>query len=100
MAWKVKKYERNFIQFFTVQEADGSAMNVSGYTVTLKVDMKGVLLISGSCTVASGSLGYVRYTVGSGDFPYAGRADYELELVKSNELQVTETYPVHIGRRI
>ena len=75
-------------------------MNVSGYTVTLKVKMGDTLLISGSCTVASGSLGYVYYTVGSGDFPYAGKANYELELVKGTEVQVTETYPVHIGRRI
>lgn len=100
MSWKIKKYERRFNQFFTVQDSTGTAMNVSGYVVTLKVEMKGSLLISGTCTNASATTGYVYYTVTSGAFPFAGRADYELELVKGNELQVTETYPVHIGRRI
>ena len=100
MAWSLKKYERNFSQFFTVKEADNTAKNVSGYVVTLKVKMGDTLLISGTCTNASNTLGYIYYTVGSGDFPYAGKANYELELVKGNEVQVTETYAVHIGRRI
>lgn len=100
MSWKIKKFERNVAQFFTIQEADGTAMNVSGYTVTLKVKMDDTLLISGTCTNASATLGYVSYTVLSGDFPAAGRARYELELTTGNEVQATETYPVHVGRRI
>jgi len=100
MAWSVKKWNRGFNQFFTIQESDGTAKNISGYTITLKVKMADTLLISGSVTVASGSLGYGYYTVLSGDFPYAGNANYELELVKGSELLETETYQVHIGRTI
>ena len=100
MSWALKKYSRNFNQFFTVKEADGTAKNVSGYTVTLKVKMGTTLLISGTCTNASATTGYVYYTVQSGDFPYTGKANYELELVKGNEKVLTETYAVHIGRAI
>jgi len=100
MAWSLKKWERGFSQFFTINESDDTAKNVSGYTVTLKVKMADTLLISGTCVNASSTTGYVYYTVTSGDFPYAGKAKYELELVKGTEIQVTETYPVNIGRRI
>jgi len=100
MTWSLKKYSRGFEQFFTIKEADDTVKDISGYTVTLKVQMGNTLLISGTCTIASGSLGYAYYAVQSGDFPYAGRAIYELELVKDTERIPSETYAVHIGRTI
>lgn len=98
MTWPIKKFNRGFNQFWNVQESDGSVKNVSGYTITLKVKQGSTLLVSGAVTVASGSLGYVYYTVQSGDFPYAGKCNYELELVKGSELVETETYAVQVGR--
>ena len=100
MTWATKKYSRSFNQFFTIKESDGTAKNISGYTITLKVKMGATLLISGACTITSGSLGYIYYTVNSGDFPYVGKANYEFELVKDNERILTETYAIHIGRTI
>jgi len=104
MTWATKKFSRSFNQFFTIKEYDDVSgyvvKNVSGYTVTLKAKMNTTLLISGACSIASGSLGYIYYTVNSGDFPYTGKANYEIELVKGNERILTETYPLHIGRSI
>jgi len=100
MSWSVKKWTRNVNQFFNIQESDGTAKNVSGYTITLKVQQGSTLLISATCTLASASLGYVYYTVLSGDFPNATKYNYELELVKGNERLPTETYPLHVGRTI
>ena len=99
--WHVKEYNRNYKQYFNVKEPDGStAKNLSGYTVTLKVARGSTLLISGSCTVASATTGYVYYTVASGAFPYRGRYNFELECVRGNELIETETYHVQVERSL
>jgi len=100
VSWSVKKWNRAFNQFWNVKDADGTAKNVSGYTITLKVKQGTTLLVSGSVTIASGSLGYIYYTVQSGDFPYTGKYNYELELVKGSELVETETYAIHVGRTL
>lgn len=100
MTWETKKWTRNVKQYFTIKEADDTAKNISGYTIRVNANHKGTPLFSGTCTVASGTLGYCYYTILSGDFPIAGRAEYEMVLEKGTEVDPTETYSLQIGRRL
>jgi len=100
MAWSVKKWTNNVNQFFNIQDGDGTAKNVSGYTVRINAKQGTTTLFSGVCTTASATTGFVYYTVQSGDFPSAGKAEYEIVLELGVEVNPTEIYPIHIGRRL
>ena len=100
MTWPIKKYNRGFNQYWNIQDSAGTAKNISGYTITLQIKQGNTLLVSGVVVIASATTGYAYYTVQSGDFPYSGKFDYELELVKGNEKVETETYAVHVGRTL
>jgi len=64
------------------------------------VEMGSTLLVSGSCTLASSTLGYIYYSIASGAFPYVGRAHYQLELSMSGVKMPSEVYPLSVGRTI
>lgn len=99
--WEIKQFNRQFNQFFTVYEKDGSTQkNVSGYTVLLKVQRRGTTYVSAEVTKASASLGYVYHTVGSGDFPIPGFYSYELELTRGNEKVETYTYNAKVDKTL
>jgi len=104
VSWSTKKYNRGFNQFFTIKEYDATSgylpKDISGYTITLIAKQEDTLLISGVLTIASATLGYAYYTAQSGDFPYTGAFDYELELVKGSEKIETETYRLNVGRTL
>jgi hypothetical protein len=99
--WIVKNRNRGFNQPFTILENDGSTIkNVSGYLVSVKAWEKGssTCIISGSCVIASGSLGYVYYTLASGLILSRGKYLFELELISSGnvELRDTHTYSIRM----
>jgi hypothetical protein len=104
VTWASKKWTYGENQFFTVKEYNDTSgyipKNVSGYTITLKVEKGSTLLVSGTCIIASATTGYIYYTMGSGDFPYTGTANYELELVMSGVKTFTETHQLHVGNVI
>ena len=102
--WAVKKWMGGVNQFFSIRDYDETSgsvpRDISGFTVTLKAKMGSTILISGACTLASATTGYMYYSIKSGDFPYTGRGNYGVELLGSGVKIISETYPLHIGRTI
>lgn len=93
--WVVKKFNRGFNQPFIIKENDGvTAKNVSGYTIYVKAWEKGVTttIVSGTCTIASATTGYVYYTLVSGIFVKPGKFLFELELISSGNVELRDTY--------
>ena len=58
---------------FTVQDADGNAFNLTGYTVKFKIRKRGSASTykSFTCTVTDAANGVAKYQVQSGDFDSA-----------------------------
>ena len=99
--WHAKVFNRGYKQYFNVKEPDGTTnKNLSGYSVFVKVERGSTSLISGACTVASATTGYIYYTVQSGDFPSAGRYNYEIECFRGTEIIETETYKAQVERSL
>jgi len=102
--WAVKKWVGGVNQFFSIRDYDETSgsvpRDISGFTVALKAKMGTTILISGTCTVASATTGYLYYSIKSGDFPYTGRANYGVELQGSGVKIISETYPLNIGRTL
>lgn len=79
---RVKKGEKNFDLDFTLQDADGNALNLSGSTLLLKVqrDTQATLKFSGSMTIVSAGAGTCKYTVQQTDFDVVGNYTAEIEI--------------------
>jgi hypothetical protein len=97
----VKVNNFGFLFTFTVQNADGSARDLTGLTVTLYVytqDQTPTLLFSGVCAVqAPATAGICTYMVVSGNFPNIGTYNAELELTQSTSyLEDTETFTIDV----
>jgi len=96
MSLSVKKGNYGFTLTFNVKNSDGSAKNLTGYTVTLKVWAPGAASVkfTGACAVTDAANGVCTYTVASGDFDTVGGYRAELELTKTGVVEDTETFPV------
>jgi len=95
--WNVKKDNYGFTQQFTVKQADGSAKDLTGLTVTLKVwDTSGNLKFSGTCTVTDAANGVCTYTPAASDFDTVGDYKAELELTKANYREDTDTFTISV----
>ena len=83
---EVKKGKYGFDIPFLVQDADGKAFDLTGYTVTFKVwDSSDTLIVNSACTIDDAVNGKCHYTVQSGDFATAGTFTAELNLTKTGE---------------
>jgi hypothetical protein len=90
-----KGYDINF----TVQDSDGTAYDLTDYTVTLKVwkpGVSGTLIVNAACTVDDASAGTCHYTVVAGTFTSRAKYKLELELTKSGVRESTENYDLQI----
>jgi hypothetical protein len=83
---------------FTLEDGNGTAVNLSGATLALKVqsaqDPSATLALTGSMTIDVAASGTCHYTVASGDFPNPGTfliqitATYSTEVLSWSGLQI------------
>jgi hypothetical protein len=95
----IPKYNKGYDINFTVQDADETAYNLTGYTITFKVWKAGApetSILSGGCNIDSATDGTCHYTLTATDF--TSRADYkfELQLTKSGVIESTQNYDLKI----
>ena len=96
----IPKSDYGFDIDFTVQDSSGSAYDLTGYTVTLKVwspGVPGTLLIDDSCTIDDASSGTCHYSVSSGDFDTVGIYHGELELTQAGIVESTEVFGITVS---
>jgi hypothetical protein len=90
-----------YAEGFNVQFSNATAVDLSTYTVNLKMwppGNPGNVLLNKACSVANASGGSVTYTIASGDFNTVGIYDAELELLTSNTVVTsTETFKLIIA---
>jgi hypothetical protein len=82
---------------FIVQDADGDAQNLTGYTVTLHLWLPATpstLAIDETCTQDTPASGTCHYVMADGDLDTAGTYLGELELTKAGEELSTEQFIV------
>jgi len=84
---------------FTITEDDGTAYNLTGYTVTMKVWFKGRRgdpIVTGTCTNDVEADGTCHYTVVQYDFDSKGDYRIELELTKAGVVESTRHYTLKV----
>ena len=84
---------------FTVKNADGSAFNLTGYTIKLKVwraGQPGLLLLNGGCAIDNATAGTCHYTITATDFTSVGTFKAELELTKAGVIESTGSFDIEI----
>ncbi len=75
-----------YISPFTITNADGTAFDLTGYTITMKMwsaGMPNVLKMTGVLAALVEASGTCRYLVASGDFPTSGKFLATIVLTKS-----------------
>lgn len=94
----IPKRDYGYYLNFTVQDSDGAAYNLTGYTITLKVWRESVpgLLMSGDCAIVVAASGTCRYLVVAGAFSKAGTYQAELELTKSGVVESTGNFEIEV----
>jgi len=96
MSLVVKKGNYGFLFEFTVKKADGTAFDLTGYTVTLKVWKDSTTQFTAACTITDAASGKCQYQVTSGDFDAVGQYLAELELTKTGFVEDTETFQITV----
>lgn len=95
----IPKGDKGFNLNFTVQNSDGTAFNLTDYTVTLKVwpqNIPGNPIVNAACTIDVAANGTCHYEVVTGNFAYEGNYLLELELTKSGIIESTRNYTLRV----
>jgi hypothetical protein len=95
----IPRGDKGYTLTFTVNDSAGSAFNLTGYTVTLKVWRSGRsdrVLVNSACTITDAANGTCTYTLAAGDVPVAEQLDFVLVLTKSGVEEKTETYTLDV----
>ena len=95
--WKVKKGNYGFTEEFTIKDAKDKVVNLTGYTVTLKVWKEGesVAKFVDTCDLnANPATGKCTYLIKESDFDTAGVYLGELELTKVGEKIDVDTFTI------
>jgi len=75
---------------FTLQNSDGTAFNLTGATVTIKMQLVGYdTVTTGTLTVVSAPAGTCTYTVASTDFPADGNYNVQIDCAFTGGALVT-----------
>lgn len=96
---EIPKGDKGFDLDFTVTDSSGSAYNLSGYTVKLKVwtlGISGKLLLTGSCNITDAVSGTCTYPVVVTDFDLIGKYRAEIELTKTDTIESTESFGLEV----
>ena len=94
--WKVKQWTRGKTKIFTIDDSDGTNVNISGYTLILSAWRGDTTLFSGACTIVSGTIGGCLYTLKSGDVSTTGPYSFEIEMAISGVVKYTDTYTLQV----
>ena len=95
----ISKGDFGFDLSFTITESDGTAYNLTPYTITLKVWAKGdpsTLTVDAACTPVIAASGTCKYTVVTGDFNTKGFYNFEIELTKAGAEESTQVYELEV----
>lgn len=93
----VSKGDYGFYLNFTILDSDGSAFDLTDYTITLKVwDATPSLIVSGACDIVVAGSGTCKYLIQDGDFDTVGHYGMELELTKTGVKLSTRKYDLEI----
>lgn len=97
--WEVIKGNYGWDESFSIQNADATKFDLTGYTPIVKVWQQGVstLSFSGVCsTGAYPASGVATYTVASGVFNTAGDYHFRLELTKTGTTLKTDLKTIQV----
>jgi hypothetical protein len=86
----VQKDDYGYNLSWTAYDNDGSARNLTGQTITLKVwspNIPGTLLVEGECTIDVAASGTYHYSVQDGDFDTVGSYLYDTESTSSGVVE-------------
>jgi len=95
----IPQRDKGFNLAFTVNDSDGDAYTITGYTIKLKVweeGIPGTLIVDGTCDIDDGSVGTCHYTVAEDDFNDIAAYIAELELTQSGIIESTESFRITI----
>ena len=95
----IPKGDYGFLLAFTVQKDDGTAYNLTDYTIKLKVwtmDTPANLIVNAACTIDEATNGKCHYIIQSGDFNIVGDYLLELELTKAGVVESTRYYTLEV----
>jgi len=88
----IPQKDKGYNYTFTITESDGTAFNLAGYTIKLKVWQRGkpdVLLVNGACTIVNAAAGTCTYLLTGTDFTAEGTYLGEIELTQTGIIQST-----------
>lgn len=79
---KIFKSDKLYDINFTLQDANGAAIDITGATLLLKAQKQGAaaLKFSGTMSIVSGPAGTCKYTVAATDFDDTGQYYAEIEV--------------------
>jgi hypothetical protein len=95
----VPKGDKGFNFAFTVTNSAGTAYNLTGYTIKLKMwnpDIPDTLLINSACSIVVAANGTCVYIVGATDFAITGFYYAEIELTKTDIIESTEPFSIEV----
>jgi len=95
----IPKGDYGFLLAFTVQKDDGTAYDLTDYTIKLKVWTMGTpanLIVDAICTPNVPADGTCYYIIQSGDFDTVGNYLLELELTKAGVVESTRYYTLEV----
>jgi hypothetical protein len=96
----VPRNDKGYYLNFTVQYADGTAFNLTGYTIGVKVWAPGRPdnpVLSGTGAIVVAASGTCKYLITATDFPNAGLYNLELELTQSGVIESTRSYILEVS---
>ena len=95
---KVVKNDCGYDIDFTISDANGNVVDISGATVVFKVaGPKETPIVSGSCTVSATVSGQCTYPVQSGDFVTEGIYQGELQLSAGTQILTARDIEIRVG---
>lgn len=95
----IPKSDKGFYLNFTITDDDGSAFDLTDYTVTLKVwtqSKPAALIVDAAGSIVSATDGTCRYLVTASDFTIAGEYYFEVELTKTGVIISTKRYTLEV----
>jgi len=94
----IPKADKGYNISFTLTDADGGAINLSGYSLKLKMwkpGVPGTLVVNGACVIDSAPGGICHYALTGTDFVTAGRYLAEIEMyIGSSVVDSTEQFRI------
>ncbi len=97
----IKQGDGGYYLLFTVTDSAGTAYNLTGYTIALKVwpcgSPSSTAILTGSCAIVVAASGTCRYALTTTDLVTKGEYDAELELTQSGVKESTETFQIIVS---